>query len=107
MGEFERDVQASGTPIPTPRDNERCVLDTHRRLFPCEQEESDPDPPPAGPGRAGAVRRPHDLIHHPRLGWWIVSLGVRETKGADPRRAAELSGARTVHRPADLGAQPR
>ena len=84
MGEFVRDVQASGTPIPAPRDNERCVLDTHRRLFHANKKNPILTHRQLGLAEQVQCVGHTDLIHHPELGWWIVSLGVRETKGADP-----------------------
>ena len=75
------------------------MLDTHRRLFHANKKNPILTHRQLGLAEQVQCVGHTDLIHHPRLGWWIVSLGVRETKGADPGELLSLSGARTVHRP--------
>lgn len=81
---FERECTAGGTSIVGPRPNEHCVLDTYHRLF--HANKKNPILTHRHLGLAEQVQcvGHADLICHPKYGWWVVTLGVRETKGSDP-----------------------
>ncbi|MBM6699975.1 glycoside hydrolase family 43 protein [Bifidobacterium pullorum subsp. saeculare] len=76
-GGVEGDVAVDGA-------SECRVVGTHRRLFHANKKN------PILTHRHLGLAEPvqcvghGDLIHHPRLGWWMVCLGVRETKGPNP-----------------------
>ena len=59
---YEREVSELGECIPQVRDGERCYLGTAIRAFHADKKNA-------------------DLLLHPELGWWLVCLGVRETRG--------------------------
>lgn len=81
---FRADIAEAGVAIPAPREGEHCLLGTHDRLFHANKKN------PILTHRHLGLNEPvqcvghGDILHHPTLGWWMVSLGVRETKGANP-----------------------
>ena len=80
---FRADIAEAGVAIPTAR-GRHCLLGTHDRLFHANKKN------PILTHRHLGLNEPvqcvghGDILHHPTLGWWMVSLGVRETKGANP-----------------------
>lgn len=80
---FEREEGAGDSPVAV-RDGERCLLGVRRRLLHADKKN------PILTHRHLGLSEPvqcvghADLIRHPRLGWWLVCLGVRETRGPRP-----------------------
>ena len=78
---YEREVSESGECIPQVRDGERCYLGTAIRAFHADKKN------PILTHRHLGLSEPlqcvghADLLLHPELGWWLVCLGVRETRG--------------------------
>lgn len=78
---YEREASESGECIPQVRDGERCYLGTAIRAFHADKKN------PILTHRHLGLSEPlqcvghADLLLHPELGWWLVCLGVRETRG--------------------------
>ena len=78
---YEREVSELGECIPQVRDGERCYLGTAIRAFHADKKN------PILTHRHLGLSEPlqcvghADLLLHPELGWWLVCLGVRETRG--------------------------
>ena len=78
---YEREVFEAGERIPQVRDGERCYLGTAVRAFHADKKN------PILTHRHLGLSEPlqcvghADLLLHPKLGWWMVCLGVRETRG--------------------------
>lgn len=84
---YEREASELGECIPQVRDGERCYLGTAIRAFHADKKN------PILTHRHLGLSEPlqcvghADLLLHPELGWWLVCLGVRETRG---KRDGEL-----------------
>ena len=78
---YEREVSELGECIPQVRDGERCYLGTAIRAFHADKKN------PILTHRHLGLSEPlqcvghADLLLHPELGWGLVCLGVRETRG--------------------------
>lgn len=73
----------SGESIEAPRPAERSFVGRYHRMFQANKKN------PILTHRHLGLTEPvqcvghADFIHHPRFGWWIVCLGVRETRGVE------------------------
>lgn len=81
---FDKALNESGDVITPARENERCYVGVYRRLF--HADKKNPILTHRHLGLADPIQcvGHFDMLHHPTLGWWIVTLGVRETVGAQP-----------------------
>lgn len=105
---YERDASEAGERIPQVRDGERCYLGMDVRAFHADKKN------PILTHRHLGLSEPlqcvghADLLLHPELGWWIVCLGVRETRGENDGELLSYLGRESFvtpvsweHNPAD------
>lgn len=105
---YEREASEAGERIPQIRDGERCYLGVAVRAFHADKKN------PILTHRHLGLSEPlqcvghADLMFHPELGWWMVCLGVRETRGKNDGELLSYLGRESFvtpvsweHNPAD------
>ncbi len=117
-------AHADGTEPRAPRADERAVVGRNARLFhPCKKNpflthrHLGLEERVQCVGHADLLHHPRlgwwvvqcvghaDLLHHPRLGWWVACLGSRETPTAD-HAALSFLGRETFVAPVDWQHDP-
>lgn len=102
---LQSQAHADGTEPRAPRADERSVVGRYARLFhPCKKN------PFLTHRHLGLEERVQcvghaDLLHHPRLGWWVACLGSRETPTAG-HGALSFLGRETFVAPVDWQHDP-
>lgn len=81
LNDFAQDLAARGARIAPARDGESCVVGTHDRLFAACKRNPILTHRHLGLGELTQCVGHADLMRHPRVGWMIACLGVRETPG--------------------------
>lgn len=108
FAEYERVAIEAGEDVPQVREGERCYLGDTVRAFHADKKN------PILTHRHLGMEEPvqcvghGDLLRHPRFGWWMVCLGVRETPGPNPGellsylgRESFVTPVRWEHNPTD------
>lgn len=105
---YEREVSELGECIPQVRDGERCYLGTAIRAFHADKKNPILTHRHLGLSESLQCVGHADLMFHPELGWWMVCLGVRETRGKNDGELLSYLGRESFvtpvsweHNPAD------
>ena len=78
---YEREASEAGECIPQVRAGERCYLGATVRAFHADKKNPILTHRHLGLSESLQCVGHADLMFHPELGWWMVCLGVRETRG--------------------------
>ena len=105
---YEREASEAGERIPQIRDGERCYLGVAVRAFHADKKNPILTHRHLGLSESLQCVGHADLMFHPELGWWMVCLGVRETRGKNDGELLSYLGRESFvtpvsweHNPAD------
>ncbi|WP_137654512.1 glycoside hydrolase family 43 protein [Bifidobacterium moukalabense] len=84
FAEYECTAVESGERISQVREGERCYLGNAIRAFHADRKNPILTHRHLGMSEPVQCVGHADLMHHPRFGWWMVCLGVREIAGGAP-----------------------
>lgn len=105
---YEREASEAGGRIPQIRDGERCYLGVAVRAFHADKKNPILTHRHLGLSESLQCVGHADLMFHPELGWWMVCLGVRETRGKNDGELLSYLGRESFvtpvsweHNPAD------